>query len=293
MNSLKTIENIYHPYRITLKNQINIIESSSGKFILKKEDKDLFTLYSYLDSRGLNCYPLLIRNFNEEENLLEYVNKVDLPKEQYLEEMARELGNLHLKTSYDKNVTLDEILFIKDNIENNIKYLEQKYRLIIKEILLHEYMEPKEYLFIRNYYKIEEALDFCQRELNSWYDAIKDQNSVRVCLLHNNLSLEHFIVSESKNVFISFDHYRFDMPLLDLVKFYNDSKIYNEFSFFLRQYFKIIDYSKEERSLLFLLLSLPDNIELNDNMNTLVDKIDKVFITEELIRPYYTEDQKE
>ena len=65
MISLKTIENLYHPYKISLKGNVYIIESSKGNFILKKQNKDLFTLYSYLSSRNINNYTKLIRNFDE------------------------------------------------------------------------------------------------------------------------------------------------------------------------------------------------------------------------------------
>lgn len=292
MSNLKIIESIYHPYKITLKGNCQIIESSTGKFVLKKQNKDLFTLYSYLSSRGLEIYPSLIRNFNEEDNLQEYLTSINIPFEQYLNEMAKTLAELHSKTSYEKTISEDEIKEIKENIDNNIYYLKNKYHSIIRKTILTEYLSPKEYYFIRNYHKIEEALDFCLKENNNLYLEIKNNKTIRVSLLHNNLSLDHFIITPNKNAFISWDNYRFDLPLLDIVSFYQ--KNYNlNFPSFLNTYFNIFPYLESEKKLLFILLSIPDNIDIENDFKILINQIQKVYSTEELIRPYYPENKEE
>ena len=57
MNSLEYIKNIYKPYRITKMKNATIIDSSEGKFVLKKENKDLYTLFNYLNKRGFDNFP--------------------------------------------------------------------------------------------------------------------------------------------------------------------------------------------------------------------------------------------
>lgn len=293
MNSLPIIENLYKPYKITIKGQVFIIDCSEGRYVLKKENKDLFSLYSYLSSRGINSYPELVRNFNEEENLLEYLSSVNLPLEQYLDEMATSIALIHSKTAYNKSISLDEIKEIKENIESNIDYLYRKYHQEIKNILLHNFMSPKEYFFVRNYYKIEEALDFCKKEINNWFILIKDSSNIRVSLIHNNLSLDHFIVTNNKNAFISWDNYRYDIPLLDLVNLYKKENIDEYFENFLNKYFNIFSYDELEKKLLFILISIPDYINLEDELDVLKIKINKLFNAEKLIRPYYSKDKEE
>jgi len=292
MNSLKIIESLYKPFKITIKRGVNLIDCSEGRYVLKKENKDLFSLYSYLSKRGIEFYPSLIRNFNNEENLLEYLPSVNLPLEQYLDEMASSIALIHSKTVYNKNASLDEIKEIKENIESNIDYLNKRYQALIKSILLHNFMNPKEYLFTRNYYKIQEALDFCKEEINNWFLLVKDNPNIRLCLIHNNLSIDHFIVSEKKNAFISWDNYRFDIPMIDLVNLYKKENIDEYYSNFLNKYFSIFPYEDSEKKLLFILLSIPEYINLEDDIDTIKLKINKVINTEKLIRPYYTKNKE-
>ena len=293
MNSLESIEYLYKPYKITLKNHIYLIESSSGKYILKKQNKDLFVLNSYLFKRGIDCYPELERNFNENENLIEFVNPIDIPKEQLISEMGKSLGILHNKTLYEKSISTDDVKEIKDNIQNNVIYLNSKYKETIKKILLKSFYSSKEYFFIRNYYKIQEALDFCKNEIDEWYLLYKDKKEMKISLIHNNLSLDHFIVSKNKNVFISWDNYRFDIPMIDIVHLYKTDNIYKEFNVFLSSYFKEIDYSDEDKKLLFILLTIPDYINTDDSLDIMKVKFNKLFELESIMRPYYSKNQKE
>jgi hypothetical protein len=293
MNSLKIIENLYKPYKITIKRGVTLVDCSEGRFVLKKENKDLFPLYSYLSKRGIDLYPNLIRNFNNQDNLLEYLSSINLPLEQYLDEMASSIALIHLKTAYNKSISIDEIKELKENIESNIDYLNKKYHDIIKNILLHSFMTPKEYFFVRNYYKIQEALDFCKEEINNWFILVKDNPNIRLSLIHNNLSIDHFIVSENKNAFISWDNYRFDIPMIDLVNLYKNECIDDYFNNFLNKYFSIFSYDDIEKKLFFILLTIPDYINLEDELPDLKIKINKVNNTEKLIRPYYTKNEKE
>ena len=41
MSSLDILKSKYKPYRYTINNNVTIVESSSGKFVIKKQNKDL------------------------------------------------------------------------------------------------------------------------------------------------------------------------------------------------------------------------------------------------------------
>jgi len=123
MSSLEILKSIYKPYRYTLNNNVTIVESSSGKFVVKKQNKDLFTLFNYLSNRGFNHYPELVQNYRNEENVFSFIEEDIIPKEQKLTDLASLLASLHNKTVYYKNVSLDDYKEIYEAITNNISYL--------------------------------------------------------------------------------------------------------------------------------------------------------------------------
>ena len=56
-------------------------------------------------------------------------------------------------------------------------------------------MSPSHYSFIRNSYKLFAALDFSNSELDAWYDLVREETKKRVSLIHNKVSLDHFVKS--------------------------------------------------------------------------------------------------
>ena len=81
------------------------------QFIGKKdsENKDLYTLFNYLNKRGFDNFPKLIKNFRDEENLFEYVEEEQIFEEQKLLEMSSVVASLHNKTVYFKKTKLKYI----------------------------------------------------------------------------------------------------------------------------------------------------------------------------------------
>lgn len=267
MFDFKKIESIYHPYKINLKGNVAIFETSMGKYVLKKMNKDVFSLYGYLDKIGFNLIPNLDRNFDNKEYVQEYVDASFLPFSQYYEQMGEDLGCLHNKTVQDKIISFDDISNLKDNIENNINYLHNKYEGYFKSILLKEYYSPVEYLFIRNYSIILNNYNKCSELLESWYNNVKDDKKMRICLLHNNLSKEHYIVSKEKNYFISFDNFSFDLPVFDLVNTFKNIYQEDTYEIFFNGYSKEFNLEDNEYILFKILLLIPNDIEINNNFS--------------------------
>jgi hypothetical protein len=146
------------------------------------------------------------------------------------------------------------------------------------------------YALIRNISKIFSSLDFSSSELDTWFNMVKNQNKKRVCLIHNNLSLEHFIKNE-QDYLISWDEARIDSPVLDLVKFYQSDYFNVNFDILFSRYLEMVHLSDDEKKLFFILISIPKKIELRDtefkNCTNVRVLMDYLFITEKLVRPYY------
>ena len=153
-------------------------------------------------------------------------------------------------------------------------------------------MSPAEYLLIRNISKVYGALNFCKKEINSWYELIKNKRKQRVVVLHNNLDLSHFIRNK-ESFLISWNKSKIGIPIFDLYKLYKRHALDFDFLEILKAYEKNYPLLEEERKLFFILIALPTKIEFNQNeyeMCKLISKeIDSLYKSEMLISPYYAE----
>ena len=239
-----------------------------------------------------------IKGFEEiEDNCLKghtsnYIEvKVPLKREsKNNEELINKIKSVRIVNNDNKTIELilgtDEETGLR-----GLAYYQTKYDIYFNEV----YMSPSHYLFMRNYYKVVQALDFCESELNNWYDLVKDNKSIRVSVVHNNLKLDHYIKSD-KDYLISWDNYILDTPILDIVNLYKNEYKYYNFEAVLKRYFNnypLLDY---EQKLLFILLVLPPIIkeEGNEfkNSEIMQENFEYIFKTEELIRPYYANNEE-
>lgn len=146
---------------------------------------------------------------------------------------------------------------------------------------------------MRNYYKLNSALEYAKSELENWYSLVTSETKIRVCLIHNNLELNHLL----NDKLISWDNYMIDTPVIDIVKLYKKEWKNINFSEILERYmykFSLLEY---EKKLLFILISMPPEVKKSDNefekCKVVSEVMDYVFKTEELIRPYNAEHEEE
>ncbi len=286
--SIEVLKSIYKPYRYTIKGKSTILETTCGDFIIKPKNKDINELYTYLTNRGFMNYPKIIDSSRDEVNVFEYVEDIKLPKEQKCDDLIEIIASLHNKTSYFKEVSEDKFKSIYEDIKSNISYLSNYYNTLYEIGFNEVYASPSNYIFMRNYFKINAALEYANSELDNWYSLVTNETKIRVCLIHNNLELNHLL----NNKLISWDNYMIDTPVIDIVKLYKKEWKNINFSEILERYiykFPLLDY---EKKLLFILISMPPQIKKSNNefekCKVISEVMDYVFKTEELIRPYNT-----
>ena len=291
--SLEILKAIYKPYRYTIKGKATILETTTGDFIIKPKNKDINKLYNYLTNRGFINFPKIIDSSRDEVNVFEYVEDIKLPKEQKCDDLIDIIASLHNKTSYFKEVSEDKFKIIYEDIKKNINYLMNYYNTLYEIGFNEKYSSPSNYLFLRNYYKLNASLKYADSELSNWYELVSKETKIRVALVHNNLELNHLL----NNKLISWDKYTIDTPILDIVNLYKKEWQNMNFSECLSRYiykFPLLEY---EKKLLFILLSLPPSLEKFDSefkkCQNISNLINYIFKTEELIRPYNTNDEKE
>ena len=91
-----------------------------------------------------------------------------------------------------------------------------------------------------------------------------DNLKQRVCLIHNNLSLDHFMKNE-KEYLISWDNYMVDSPIIDLYKFYQKEWEKVDFASLLAAYNEEFALLDEEKMLLDIIISIPSEVKIVDD----------------------------
>ena len=295
-NSLKNINYIYKPNKYTIKGNIRILSLDDENIVVKPKCEHLIDTHKYMSSRGFDNYVKIKDSNRSDYFIYPYIYENSIPYEQKGSDMAKTVALLHAKTSYFKDI--DESVFdnIYNNIDNNIEYIKNYYSDLYDEIFMKEYYNSFENLFMDIYSKINNACLFCKNELEKWYSISSVKKSKRVALLHNNLSLDHFLKGED-DYLISFEKAKIDTPVLDLIKFYKNEYDKLDFKEIFKTYLYHFDLTSDEYKLFFILISLPDEIKVSKNEKEDLIKIIKLknylYKTEELIRPYYAVDEEE
>ena len=273
-----------------------IINTKEGKFVVKEKHRDNNTnIYKYLDSRNFNYYPKIMTNELDDYEISEYIEEVSMPNEQKMIDLVKLLSLLHNKTTFYQEINAADYKKIYEDITNNILYLDSYYNDLITVIDSRVYMSPSEYLLARNISKIFAAINYCKEEIENWYNMVKDKKKERLVVLHNNLSLNHFLKNKN-SYFISWDKSKIDNPIFDLYKLYKRYGLDYDFETVLKEYENNYPLLKEEKKLLFILISLPDKIELNDNeyemCKKISQKIDLLYKTDKLVSPQNSKDKE-
>lgn len=242
------------------KNSI-IIENNT--IIKENKNNNLLELFNYLETRNFNNFPKVIET-NDREIKTEYIEPKDYHEVTNGVEFIKTVSLLHYKTLFFKDVSKNKYRKVYDTLSGNIEYLKKYYLNLIEDIESMEYMSPKYYLIARNYSAIDSSLNYASKELKRWFKLVENKSKERVCTLHNNLSLNHFI-HRDKNYLISWDNYMVDSPILDLYKFYKNEGYKLDFSYLLKVYNENLELLKEEKMLLNILISIPPKIEFVDS----------------------------
>ena len=175
-NNLKNIINKYKAKKITLKNSAKIIENENTRLVIKKDNPNILDTYNYLLSRSFDYFPKIIYKDND-YNVYEYVEDVNEPSEQRILDIITLTSILHSKTTFYKEVDIDNYKYLYETINKKLEYLFNYYNDIITLIEKNIYMSPSNYIIARNINKIFETINYCKYEVDSWYELIKDKGN--------------------------------------------------------------------------------------------------------------------
>lgn len=277
-----------------LKNAIIYTDAGDNRFVAKEnKDNNILNTYNYLNSRGFGYLPRLIY-CDKEGYVYEYVDDILMPKEQKISDVIKMAALLHNKTVYYKDVSLDEVKEIYENLNNKINNTFNYYDDLVTMIESKMYFSPSQYMLIRNCSTIFSCLNFCKQELDKWYEIISTKNKKREVLLHNNLDTTH-LVRNKDNILISWDYATRDLPIYDFIKLYKKNYDKYDFSELYKDYLKKFPLLEEEKLLMFVILFIPWKIKFDKSelkMTIEVGKLcnylfttDKLFMENEAKNP--------
>lgn len=282
------------PHRYQKEGNVTFVDTEEGRYALKPKSVNHNPIYKYLDSRSFVYYPKILSDDNDEFELTEYEEDFEMPEEQKILDLVDLVSLLHNKTTHFREVDEADYKKIFEDISNNIEYLYSDYNDRMNIIESHIYMSPSEYLLARNISKVYAALIYAKKELDRWYNLVSNLRKERLVVIHNNLELSHFI--RNKNAYLtSWRKARIDMPIFDLYKLYLHHSLEFDFGEILKRYEKNYPLSEAERTLFFILIALPDKLELTEkeyeNCRRIGNMIDRLYKTEGLLSPYYAEEK--
>lgn len=249
--------------KVTKKGDLTILETESEKFVFKQAD---IKIYNYLLSRGFDYYPMII-DYHDNIIMFKYIENIDYDKSEKSEDYIKLLSLLHLKTSYYKNIDLEEYKSIYNELYNKLIDLNNYYNSLILNIESKEYMSPSEYLISRNISNIFLLINNSFKLLEDWYNNIKNNTKKRVVTLYNNINLDNMLKSTSSIYFTSFDNTKVDLPIYDLYQFYDKYCLDYDFLILLKKYEKVFKLSKDELDLLKIYIGIPDKIKISNKIN--------------------------
>lgn len=274
--------------KITIKNNTRIIDD---KIVLKKKkNNDLNNVYKYLKSRSFDYFPepITIDNLYEVYPFLEDTYE---PSEQKATDIMHLLGLLHSKTTFYREIDIDENKEIYENISDELEYLNNFYNDLITMIEKEVYMSPSGYLIARNINIIFGSIYYAKHNLEEWYKKIDNNKNERVVNIHNNISLDHYIKNE-KPYLISWNKSRIDSPIYDLLSFYKNHYLDFDFDDLFHFYESGYPLKEDERLLLFTYMAIPYKIEIISDEYEMCIKINKMieylYKTSNLIMNYHS-----
>ena len=288
MKRLKEIlDDKYHKIcNVNKKGKCLIANVDDELIVLKeKNNHNIKETYDYLSSRGFEYYPKILQD-NDKYYIYQYIEDVNVPMEQKAFDMMNVLSLLHNKTTFYKEMDINEYKELYEDTLNKIEYTKNYYNNLIGVIESHIFMSPSEYLIARNISKIFGSLEYAKTNINEWYELIKNTAKKRVVLLYNNMDINH-IVRNKEVYLLNFEKSKLGIPIYDLYDFYIKYALIFDISDLLEFYENKYPLLKEEKILFYVFISIPSIINFGneeyDNCKKAKEVIDLVYKGEVLI----------
>lgn len=243
---LKYVDNLNNNTLIEKVNALNLNTSfvmpikTCIRTSLAQKDNKLFYLTPWVDDDNVESKELKIKY---------YLNQI---------------GLMHFKSSYTLNVSQSFYNELTMKIEENIEECYQQYEKMIKYIERKEYKSPFEWYFINHFYEIILSLDKSRNHLQEFKNLIKQKETLRQVIAHQNFSYDHVFITKDK--IIGNDKMKIAPPVYDIKALFDSIEFGSvDISGMIDEYFKHINFEDYEKEWLLTLLFIPKKLNLTNN----------------------------
>ena len=132
-----------HPLSYRKIKKAYIIDTKDKRYVLKLNSNN-YDIYKYLSSRDFNCFP---HNYNTKTgnyDLSHFIEDNSISNEQKLGDLISVMATLHKKTSYQREVDLDDIKATYESLSNDINEAIKYYSNLndyIDTVMFYNYAE--------------------------------------------------------------------------------------------------------------------------------------------------------
>lgn len=220
-----------------LNDTIKIITTNKKQYILKKvKNKEVIDIYYFLLSQKFTHFIMpeasihnqLYLVFNQNlYYLIKYYEDIDYPIEKKLIDYIDLLHKLHKSTVISKKFNRSQFNRL---YKKKLKRLERQFQLLdlyIVECENKKYKSIFDWTYIVKYNEIMYIKNI-MLELDRQIETLLDTIDIyHYCIIHNNPSIDHFIVTNEKNYLISLDHSTIGFKVHDYIKLFIDYSGYD------------------------------------------------------------------
>ncbi len=265
MNDLKDIFKDYNFKINSLKHRgnVTILDTDRGIFVYK-ENSNNYDIYDYLNTRGFSYYPKSLNPKNSKYDLVEFIKDNNVLNVERVNDLIHVTGILHRTTSFHKEIDLDELKMMYENLVKEADYLMNYYHDLNNYIDSITFMSPVEYLLVSNLDLFYYLISFVKIESMNWYKEMQNKKIIRFSMIHDNLKLDH-LLENNKPYLISWNKAHLDLPMKDLKTIYEENFYDLDLEDFIKEYEKEFRLTDDEKLFFLLNISLPKRIEFTKN----------------------------
>ena len=249
MSNIKVIDNL------------EIITKNNNKICRKKSINNIEPILNYLNSKDFHNYINVV--FKDGIETREYIDEVDITREDKIKDLIYIISLLHIKTTHYKIYSLNEIKKYYEDTTEEILNIKKYYNDIVETNDIYLFLKPSIRLIINKISLILISLDNSKYFLDKWYEIVKDKQRKRVVLNHNNLKLSNFLVSNNSYL-INFNTCIIDYPIYDLVSLFKNNYMFMDMIDLFNYYNNRYNLYDEEKYLLFSNLLKIEKLDLTD-----------------------------
>ncbi|MGL4337136.1 MAG: phosphotransferase [Turicibacter sp.] len=148
--------------------------------------------------------------------LTDFVQTIPVPLEKQIHYYTELLEKLHDKTRLVVEVSDEELARV---YEKEYTKLEASYKRLQSNMETYELKldrSPYEWYFMMVYPMLYQVLQLAHNELKQFYDLLKSEKKLPICLIHGDVNISNVLVSETATYLVNFEKSMFSIPAVDM-----------------------------------------------------------------------------